>query len=53
MPKKDFEESSDALDLLRRVLLDKLGLAYKLESRVKDVFRGPEQLARLEGDSST
>ena len=33
--KRDFEESGEALDRLQKVLRDKLGLAYKLESTVK------------------
>ena len=33
--KRDFEESDEALDCLNKVLRDKLGLVYKLESTVK------------------
>ncbi len=33
--KRGFEESDEALDRLQKVLRDKLGLAYKLESTVK------------------
>lgn len=33
--KRNFEESDEALDRLQKVLRDKLGLAYKLESTVK------------------
>jgi hypothetical protein len=35
MAKKNYDESGEALRQLQEVLRDKLGLAYKLESKVK------------------